>query len=742
MPYSEEDAPFFFGREGEREIITANLLASRLTLLYGASGVGKSSVLRAGVAYHLHQVAQQNLAERGTPEFAVVVFSSWSEDPLAGLADCVRDSVAQTVGATHLGSASHLESRALAQTLQAWAERVGGDLLIILDQFEEYFLYHPQEDGEGAFAVEFPSAVNRPDLRVSFLISIREDSLAKLDRFKGRIPNLFDNYLRIEHLDREAARAAIEKPVEQYSQMVGQRFSVEPALVEAVLEQVRTGQVVLGEAGRGMVGAGPAPTQIETPYLQLVMTRLWEKEMGAGSRTLRLETLNRLGGAEQIVKRHLDAALSGLPPREQEATARVFHHLVTPSGTKIAHTVPDLAEYAELAETQVAPVLDKLSGAEIRILRPVPGGRYEIFHDVLAPAILDWRARFVQAARERERIVRERRKRQRQLQLTLAAVGAAVVFLFLALLAWGQRNQALQAQAEAVAAQATAEAEADARAAEVVIRSTAEAEAVVQRDAAEKAKAEALAQQEIALVRQLAAQAELMRDQQAALLPRSVLLAVESLHRSPTLEGDQALRHGLALLPRPVARMEHEGGVRAVAFSPDGQWLATRSGDGTARVWEAASGQEVARMAHEAEVWAVAFSPDGQWLATGSYDGTARVWEAASGQEAARMAHKAPVLAVAFSPDGQWLATGSLDNTARVWEAASGQEVARMAHEDRVVAVAFSPDGQWLATGSLDNTARVWEAQPAGRKWPAWPTRLGCGPWSSAPMGSGWPQEA
>jgi dipeptidyl aminopeptidase/acylaminoacyl peptidase len=84
-------------------------------------------------------------------------------------------------------------------------------------------------------------------------------------------------------------------------------------------------------------------------------------------------------------------------------------------------------------------------------------------------------------------------------------------------------------------------------------------------------------------------------------------------------------------------------------------------------VWEAATGQEVARMAHEWEVWAVAFSPDGQWLATGSKDNTARVWEAASGQEVARMAHEGGVEAVAFSPDGQWLATGSKDNTARVW---------------------------------------------------------------------------
>jgi hypothetical protein len=61
--------------------------------------------------------------------------------------------------------------------------------------------------------------VNRPDLRVSFLISLREDALAKLDRFKGRIPSLFDNYLRLDHLDRAAARSAIEKPLMEYNRL-------------------------------------------------------------------------------------------------------------------------------------------------------------------------------------------------------------------------------------------------------------------------------------------------------------------------------------------------------------------------------------------------------------------------------------------------------------------------------------------------------------------------------------------
>ena len=93
MPYSEEDAPFFFGREIERSTITANLLGSGLTLLYGAVGVGKSSLLRAGVAYHLSLFSRENMKLNGTPEFIVVVFSSWRADPVAGLSKSIEHSV-------------------------------------------------------------------------------------------------------------------------------------------------------------------------------------------------------------------------------------------------------------------------------------------------------------------------------------------------------------------------------------------------------------------------------------------------------------------------------------------------------------------------------------------------------------------------------------------------------------------------------------------------------------------------
>ena len=83
-----------------------------------------------------------------------------------------------------------------------WQQILDGDLYVILDQAEEYFIYHGGEEGAGTFAAEFPAVVDSPDLRVNFLLAIREDALAKLDAFKGRIPGVLGNYLRLEHLDR------------------------------------------------------------------------------------------------------------------------------------------------------------------------------------------------------------------------------------------------------------------------------------------------------------------------------------------------------------------------------------------------------------------------------------------------------------------------------------------------------------------------------------------------------------
>jgi hypothetical protein len=257
--YEEQDAPLFFGRDVECDLVAANLLSARLTLLYGESGVGKSSLLHAGVVPRL----------REAPDLVVVIFRSWGGDPVAGLCAAIRAAA---------GLEPSAGEPALAETIAVCTQRLGRDLVVILDQFEEYFVYHPQDDG--TFAAEFPRAVNQGELPVSFLVSIREDALARLDRFKGRIPNLFGNYLRMDRLDRKAGNDAIVQPLKEYQRRLadGEHIGIEPHLVEAILDQVRVGNVQLGQTGTGTIeGTSARESRIEAPYLQLVLTRLWEE---------------------------------------------------------------------------------------------------------------------------------------------------------------------------------------------------------------------------------------------------------------------------------------------------------------------------------------------------------------------------------------------------------------------------------------------------------------------------------
>src|SRR5258708_5489747 len=158
----------------------------------------------------------------------------------------------------------------------------------------------------------------------------------------------------------------------------------------------------------------------------------------------------------------------------------------------------------------------------------------------------------------------------------------------------------------------------------------------------------------------------------------------------------------------------HSDYVDAVAWSPNGQFIASGSWDGTAQVWDARTGALLTTYrGHKNAVSALAWSPNGQFIASGSWDGTAQVWDAFSGAlQPLYIGHTDVVIAVAWSPNGQFIASGSWDGTAQVWDAFSGAlQTLYMGHTDAVSALAWSPDGQFIASGSWDHTVQVWYAQ-------------------------------
>jgi WD40 repeat protein/serine/threonine protein kinase len=177
-----------------------------------------------------------------------------------------------------------------------------------------------------------------------------------------------------------------------------------------------------------------------------------------------------------------------------------------------------------------------------------------------------------------------------------------------------------------------------------------------------------------------------------------------------------ALTHRSFALPR-FEPLRHAKSVQSAEFSPSGRQIVTASRDGTARIWDAATGQALGPpLRHSAGVNRVRFSPDGEKVVTCSDDMTARVWDAHSGQALTPpLLHRGRVKIAAFSPDSRLVVTASDDGTAGVWEVRMGKPAfPPLKHDGAVTAVQFSPDGQWVLTASQDGTARLWDARTGG----------------------------
>ncbi len=173
----------------------------------------------------------------------------------------------------------------------------------------------------------------------------------------------------------------------------------------------------------------------------------------------------------------------------------------------------------------------------------------------------------------------------------------------------------------------------------------------------------------------------------------------------------------IRLLEFPAGTMarEFEGQAKplCVALSRGAQMIASGNADGTVVIWERATGKQLNLLTgHTGRIRGVDFSPDGQYLATASEDGSARLWDVSTGESLRTLSgHVGAVLSVAFSPEGKIFASGGADDTVRLWDAANGQSVETLGAHAGVWQVAFSANGKYLAAGYADGTINIWKRQ-------------------------------
>ncbi len=694
--YTEADGEYFFGRDSDRDLVIANLMAGRLTVLYGPSGVGKSSLLQAGVIRHLRQMPQSTFSYLAIRNAVIVYHSSWRGDSLVELGLALLNAIPVHDGIEDIV----LEQPPLSvEVVRELTKRLDSNVYFLLDQFEEQALYQPGPQGE-AFLEELGEIITTPGLRASVLVGIREDALSKLDRLEAYVPGLYENNLPLSHLNRAEAKEAIEGPLNRYNKVAPptEQVTIEPQLVDELLPQLETGTVTVSDVGEGGVNA--SEDSIETPFLQLVMTRLWHEETERSSYVLRRATLKDLGGANRIVRTHLDAVMSELSEQQQDIAAKIFRYLVTPSGTKYSYNARDLADVARITDTAaVSEVLDKLAASRELVLRTVPpplgsdeSQKYEIFHDVMVPAVIDWRRRYDS---ERKRIAREQalilERRQAEEKSALERRQAEEK----SALERSQAEEKLRRTRKRYALLSLA-------LALLLVLATAIVALVVQQRTSEQRAF--LAQYE----------AKLNSDPAA-----SLTAALQARQKGATDEAERAIR--TAVEADNLRRVFHadRGYFTSSEFSPDGRSLLTAGSDGTARLFNATTGQLIRTFRpggtepSPALLQATA-SADGTMVLTTAVNLTAHLYDLETGHHLGNLAHVSRATWGTLSGQPVVLTYDGL--AARLWNPQGLGNIGKFG--DHTVEAALSPDGRHVLT--VDYARRkvalsVWDAA-SGRR--------------------------
>jgi WD40 repeat protein len=734
-----KDRDRFFGRD---KLITRLFEAvnnSGLSLVLGASGSGKSSVVRAGLIPEL----KKSLESKTFYDF---IFTP-NQDPFDSLYRCLLNeekdySFSKSKAEIALGAKADTLTK-LISTLKKEDER----WLIFVDQFEELFTICDDVDKCKNFIKGLVQVATSGNSSVQIVLAMRSDFLEKLSSYPdlGAIANQNNIHL-VTEMYADELRQAIEQPAARHGVVF------EEGLVEEIIKDVQS------QAGY-------------LPLLQYTLDLLWREDGGLKDRTLNTETYRRLGGVRGTLQKRVDEIYQDLSKQEQRAAQRIFLKIVEIGGDKKSETdwkpVRRRALRSEFSAELEQTVLVKLINENLLVSDRQPQSQestVEITHEILLTSwttlktwiqenrhsvalrnrlnddVANWQTKkaddelwsgaklekvlelgkdqtfnqvlggftpeanqFIDASvgwRDRQ----EEAKKTRRRRTAWGIAAGSLVVIGLSLMAWNQSKQAELNNAgvfgrsalSMLAGEKGLEAWVEAIKAGKILQKQNKTDPIVMNALLEIAS-------RVSERNRLEGHNDSVNS--VSFSPNGKTLATGSVDKTIklwNLETGEEIR----------TIQGHNDSVHSVSFSPNGKILATGSRDGTIKLWDVETGKEICTLkGYKGWVKSVSFSPNGKTLATGGDYTTIKLWDVETGKEIRTLqGHKHIVQSVSFSPDGKTLATGSWDKTIKLWDVETGKEIRTLqGHKDLVWSVNFSPDGKTLATGSTDNTIKLWD---------------------------------
>jgi WD40 repeat protein len=738
--YDHGDRLLFTGREPDvvRSAATLDMADTRILVLHGESGIGKSSFLRAGVIPYLENecIGYRFLRD---PDGRLVIIQA-TRDPVGqlavGLLDMterpleyrpprgeaqpidlravLNEAVKPAADAAALRTALMNDTGLLAKLLNGLSEKLPHALVLVLDQAEELFTFAKEQaeiEGRDRFLKLLQAVLDvRSDVKV--IVSLRTEYYGRLlDHLRAGRPDstgIRDDLLR--DLSRQDLIEAIEFPTKEAELVPGQpatRPEYGFKYAPGVAQKIADGVLKLRSEHQDSV----------LPLVQVICTRLYERRHAApgAEYTIKREDLQSLrrnpdekgedawvaGALRDFAEAALEQKLA-LNAVDRELFKELYAGLYNrqANGTLTTWMKPR-AELEKEWKGSMAfrDLLTKarqerlLREDNLRIEGEQPQAYIRLGHDALAKVADEWREerdKQEQLSQERERARREAMQQRRFWAIVVAA--ALLLALILGLVGRRIYWDSVRIRDE-------------------------EARTKHQERLARARLARSVFSDVAGMWRTRPDRGGLLLDDKGSFLPS---------------EWDFTWRHYRRLC-RVLVLKGHEGWVNSLAFSADSRTLASASYDGTVRLWDTTTAISRVLEGHEGPVKGVAFSRDGRKVASAGEDGTVRLWDAVTAElRTVLPGHQGSVNAVAFSPDGRTLASAGEDSTVRLWDAVTGESraileghvlwvnavplgspLSSLGFNLPATSVAFSRDGKTLASSGGDSTVRLWDTATA-----------------------------